>query len=292
VEKILKALERSQHEQVAGAVRSGIAEAVPFPNAPQTPHPYADKPQPAQQHAKPGHAEAPRPIRRTRVERVSERVLAANRLVAAVDGHPLGDTFRVLRTRVLQQLDDYGFSTLMVASPSPGEGKSTLAANLAISIAKLSARHVLLVDADLRRPRIHKLFGVGGTPGLSEYLGGHAAIDSCLVSPGIDRLVLLPAGRIARQSSELLANHRMAALADELKARYPDRVVIYDAPPLLASDDALIFGSYVDCGLLVAAEARTKTADLEKTFELMNGVPIIGTVLNRSSDTPEKYERS
>jgi capsular exopolysaccharide synthesis family protein len=223
------------------------------------------------------------------VEHPSPDTLAANRLVAAMPEHELNDTFRVLRTRVVQRLEDNGYSTLMVVSPNAGEGKSVLAANLAISLAKLSARSVLLVDTDLRRPSVHTLFGVNGSPGLADYLNESAALEDCLVRPGIDRLVLLPAGEPNRASSELLAMPRMQGLATELKARYPDRIVIYDAPPLLATDDAITFSEYVDCSLVVAAEGQTPVADIEQTLSLLEHLPLLGTVLNKSSERLNNY---
>ncbi|RDD62301.1 CpsD/CapB family tyrosine-protein kinase [Ferruginivarius sediminum] len=271
MEKILKALERAQLE--AGHVAAGrSATALRF-----------------QAHVQPESAPASRPAPRTRVEPVSEAALAANRLVAGLPEHKLGDTFRVLRTRVLQLLEENDFSTLMIASPNPGDGKSVVAANLAISLAKLATRSVLLVDADLRRPSVHKLFSVSGTPGLVDYLEERAALHECLVRPGIESLVLLPAGPPMENSSELLTGPLMTGLATELKARYPDRIVIYDAPPLLTSDDAIAFSGYVDCGLLVAAEGETPVSDIEQTLMMLSGLPILGTVLNKSNESPRSY---
>lgn len=276
MEKILKALERAQNEN-AHAANAHAADLSPdqFGGAAHQLHPETFV--------------ARRPVVRTRVEPTSEATLAANRLVAGTGRHKLGDTFRVLRTRVLQRMEDSRFSTLMVVSPNAGEGKSVLAANLALSIARLEGRHVLLVDIDLRRPAVQTLFGVGGTPGLADYLRDDAELEDCLVSPGIDRLVLLPAGAPTAESSDLLAGPRMQALTAELKSRYPDRIVIYDAPPLFASDDVITFGDYVDCGLFVAAEGQTPVSDIEESLALLAHVPLLGSVLNKSRAETRSY---
>ena len=194
--------------------------------------------------------------------------LAAKRIVAGQPAHELSDTFAVLRTRVLKQLADHGFSTLMVVSPNPGEGKSTVAANLAVSIAKLSEYGVLLIDTDLRRPSVHALFHITQTPGLTDYLTGDATAEACMVDPGIPRLMLLPAGRAVAHSAELLSNARLGRLVHELTAGGHNRVVVVDGPPILASDDAIVLAGHVDCGLLVAAEARTPKADVDSAFKL------------------------
>jgi non-specific protein-tyrosine kinase len=226
-----------------------------------------------------------------RREPTSRRRLAANRLVAGLPKHDLADTFAVLRTRVLRQLSDHGFSTLMVASPNSGEGKSTVAANLAITIAKLSEYEAFLIDADLRRPSMHTLFGVTASPGLADYLAGEADAQSCMIDPGIDRLTLLPAGAAVAHSAELLASGRMGDLLREITHGASGRVVIVDGPPVLASDEAIVLARHVDCGLLVVCEGQTPKNDVESAFGLLPGLPFVGTVLNRSRDPVRRYAR-
>lgn len=287
MEKILKALDRAQQEggRTAERVHAGpgarvsvaeeaIANAIGSPPREGGPEPLRPK---------------PKAVARSRVERVSVEHLVANRLIAAQSRNEANDVFRLLRTRVLKRLDENQFNSLMLVSSAPGEGKSLLAGNLALSIAKLTTRSVLLVDTDLRRPSVHELFGVKGTPGLVDYLVERTPLETCLVNPGIERLVLLPAGGATDTSSELLASERMLALAREVQTRYPDRIVIYDAPPLLCSDDAVKISQYVDCGLLVASEGLTRQADLERGLALLEGFPLIGTVLNNSTEPTRSY---
>jgi capsular exopolysaccharide synthesis family protein len=227
-----------------------------------------------------------------RREVTSRRHLAANRLIAGLPKHQLADTFAVLRTRVLRQLSDHGFNTLMVASPNPGEGKSTVAANLAIMIAKLSAHEAVLVDADLRRPAVDTLFGVSAAPGLVDYLAGRAPTEACLVDPGIDRLTLMPAGAAVAHSADLLTSARMGELLRELTHGARGRIVVVDGPPVLASDEAIVLARHVDCGLLVVSEGHTPKGDVESAFGLLPGLPFVGTVLNRSRDPVRHYART
>lgn len=229
----------------------------------------------------------------TRSVEPSAKLLEKQRVVTALTHNEIGDTFRMLRTRVLHRMDAHGFTTLAVTSASRGDGKTMTAVNLAISMAANPSRTVLLVDLDLRVPRVHEQFGIPLQPGLQDYMAsgywsGTVLLEDCLIHPtGIDRLVVLPAGgQPILTSSDLLASPEMIALAAELKGRYPDRIVIYDLPPLLASDDAIVFLKHVDCCLLAVAEGKTRKRAFEHALDLLEGCTVLGTVLNRSSESP------
>jgi capsular exopolysaccharide synthesis family protein len=225
----------------------------------------------------------------TRIVDTSEVGLHAKRVIAGLTHHELSDTFRLLRTQVLKHLNAAGFTTLAVTSPNRGEGKTLTSVNLSVSLAMHITRTVLLVDADLRRPSVHTCFGINPEPGLARYLTDGVTVADCLVNPGVDRLVILPAGAPLRTSSELLASPRMIGLAKELKARYPDRLVVYDLPPVLTSDDALAFLQHVECCLLVIEEGSTRRGDVQRALELLEGYNLIGTVLNKSSERIQPY---
>jgi capsular exopolysaccharide synthesis family protein len=225
----------------------------------------------------------------TRVVHPPKRRLARSRLIAGNEDHMLADTFRILRTRVLNRMDTCGYRTLGIASAVGREGKTLIACNLAISMAKILTRSVLLVDLDMRSPSVHRYFGIDPRPGLEAYLRRNVELSQCLVNPGIERLVLLPTSRSVRNSSELITTPRMIDLARELRETYPDRLIVYDLPPVLRTDDALAFMKYVDCALLVATEGRTREDDLQKLVGLMDDYPVIGSVLNRSSEKPQRY---
>jgi protein-tyrosine kinase len=225
----------------------------------------------------------------TRVVAPAEEIFVEGRVVAGLPQHELADAFRILRTQVLQRLTLGGYSTLAITSANRGDGKSLTAVNLAISLALHVDRTVLLVDLDLRRPRVHTYFGIEPEAGLTDYLLDDTPLSACLINPGIDRLVVLPVRTALHASSELLSAPKMIRLAQELKARYPDRIVIYDLPPVLVSDDALAFLRHVDCCLFVVQDGKTPKGDIVRAVELLADCTVIGTVLNKASAAMKPY---
>ena len=218
----------------------------------------------------------------TRVVEVPERVLRENRLIAGVPRHELKDAYRMLRTRVLQSMRENNWSSVAVTGPASGCGKTMTAINLAISLAMEVTHTVLLVDLDLRKPSVHEYFGYKPEYGLTDYLLRDVPINQILFTPSIDRLVVLPGREYLQNSSEMLRSPKMVALVNELKNRYPDRLVIFDLPPILAADDALAFAPYTDAMLLVAEAGGTSRDDLQKALEILKSAPVIGTVLNKT----------
>ncbi len=218
----------------------------------------------------------------TKVVEVPERVLLEHRLIAAVPSHEMKDAYRMLRTRVLQTLRENNWTSLAVTGPASGCGKTLTAINLAISLAMEVTHTVLLVDLDLRKPSVHEYFGYQPELGLSDYLKGDAPLHQILFNPSIERLVVLPGREVIQNSSEMLRAPKMVALVNELKHRYPDRLIVFDLPPILAADDALAFVPYTDAMLLVAEAGGTSRDDLQKSLDVLKGAPVIGTVLNKS----------
>lgn len=193
----------------------------------------------------------------------------------------LGHELRVLRTMVMQRLKHNGWNTVAVVSPAPNEGKTFVAANLAIAIAAERDQTALLVDVDLRAPCVHKRFGLEPEVGIEDCLAGGSPVAAAMLAPEqYPRLVLLPARSPVQQSSELLGGQRARAVFRELKERYLNRYVIYDLPPMLASDDALVFAPQADAALVVVGESRTHRQDLVRCLEMLGDVPVLGTVLN------------
>jgi capsular exopolysaccharide synthesis family protein len=231
-------------------------------------------------------AEPPRAFdyEQTHVEPIQEKVLRRNRVIAGFPHDVHADIFRTLRVQVLKFLSGVG-STIGICSPNPGVGKSLVAANLAVSLALGIDHTALLVDADLRRPSLQNYFGLGPGPGLIDHLLHQAPLSDCLVNPGIERLVLLPAGKPVRNSSEILGSPKMLNLARELKSRYPDRFVIYDLPPLLAGDDALVFLPQLHSCILVIEERKTNAQELQRALDLLKGANLMGTILNKSQSS-------
>ena len=263
MERIRQALEQAEHDRSKGS--DGIRQA------PQKP---ADK-------SAIGPASEVR-YQRTRVVEVAEDVLEQSRLVAALPQHELTDAYRILRTRVLQSMNANRWNALAISSPATGSGKTLTAINLAISLAREVNRTVLLADFDLRNPSIHQYFGYQPAAGLNDYIFNDAPLEDLLFSPSIERLVVLPGRESIHNSSEMLRSPKMTALVDELKARYDDRLVIFDLPPILAVDDAMAFAPYADAMLLVAENGGTLREDMEKTLAILKDTPVIGTVLNKT----------
>jgi Mrp family chromosome partitioning ATPase len=225
----------------------------------------------------------------TRVVPVLPEHLEAQRVVPPGTPGPASAGFRMLRTQVLQRMNAHGWRTLSVFSPSPGEGRTTTAVNLAIHIANDHDHTVLLVDMDLRRPAVAAAFGFIPERGIDDVLAGEAEIGQCLYHPeGLERLVVLPARRALTHSSEILSGLRCGELVAELRTRYEDRIVIFDLPPVLATDDALAFAPHADCGLMVAVEGRTRREDLVRAIELLHETPIVGTMLNRTANAADE----
>ncbi|RVU45110.1 exopolysaccharide biosynthesis protein [Rubrivivax rivuli] len=200
--------------------------------------------------------------------------------VVRADRSELAEVFKRLRSQLLQRLQADGHSLLAVTSPRAIAGKSLTALNLALAMAAELDRTVLLVDADLSGGGLQSLLGLGDAPGLGEHLGEGTPLDALLVNPGVPRLVVLPGGRRGGPASaELLATRAMQRLGQEIKQRYPDRMVIIDMPPLLDTADAMALLPLADTTLLVAEEHGTALADLEEAAALLAPFNLVGSVL-------------
>jgi len=219
----------------------------------------------------------------TRHIEISAPELRSKRVVTGFDPCAFTDAYKMLRTQVLQRLNENNWNVLAVTSPGTGEGKTLTALNLAVSLAMELDYTVLLVDANLRHPSLHEHLGLPGSPGLSDYLAKDTPLTELFVHPsGIDHLTVLPGGHAMLNSAEMLNSPKMSRLVDELKTRYTSRIVIFDLPPVLNAADAMAFAPYVDATLLVVEEGKTQCKDVERAVELLSGTNIMGTVLNKA----------
>lgn len=264
MERIKEALERAREERT------------------QTGGSFGNLSQPIAARAK--NAESVEQIKytQTRNIKVSRDFMREKRIVSSSEPGIYSDSFKILRTQILQRMRENNWNALAITSPGENEGKTLSAINLAISLAMEVDQTVLLVDADLRHPSVHHYFGMADGPGLSDYLTSDMPLGDMLVHPGIGRFVFLPGGKPLLNSSEMLGSPKMAQLVQELKNRYPSRIVLFDLPPILSAADALAFSPYVDAALLVVEEARTRKESLIRAAELLDGTNLIGTVLNKS----------
>ena len=194
-------------------------------------------------------------------------------------GTPRAEAFRSIRTN-LQYVDvDNPPRTVVITSSLPEEGKSTTACNLAIAVAQAGSK-VLLLEADLRRPKVAEYLGVDGSRGLTDVLIAQATLDNTIIHWQRGLLDFLPAGAIPPNPSELLASHQMADLLAELAKRYD--LVILDAPPLLPVTDAAILSTAADGAILVTRQGTTKREQVADSADALRQVNarIFGTVLN------------
>ncbi len=219
----------------------------------------------------------------TRKQPVRQDLLREQRVVTPQENGASADAYRMLRTQVLQRLNENNWNALAITSPGMGEGKTLTAINLAISLAQEVTCTVLLVDADLRHPGVHSYFGLSPDKGLSNYLTGDVPLPDLLINPaGIERFVILPGGTPLANSGEMLNSPKMKQLVEELKVRYKSRIVLFDLPPLLSSADALAFSPYVDAALLVIEEGKTSAEEIQRAADLLQNTHLIGTVLNKA----------
>jgi capsular exopolysaccharide synthesis family protein len=221
----------------------------------------------------------------TRVVETDSNLLARNKIISNVSSDEMTGAYKLLRTQVLHRMRENNWKSLAITSPGEGEGRTLTAINLAISLARDVNHTVLLVDLDMRRPSVAKYLGFNPTAGIDDCLLDNVPVQEALFNPGIERLVVLPCRNPFNSSSELLSSPPMQKLAEELKARYPERLVIFDLPPLLARDDLLAFSPHIDAALLVACEGKTSKGDLQRAMEMLKVVNVLGTVLNQVADT-------
>jgi len=223
-------------------------------------------------------------IQYTRTQQIdtSVELQRENRIVSALEHNTYADSFKILSTQVVQRMDENHWKSLAITGVTDNAGTTTTAINLGISIAREIEYTVLLVDANLRQPSLHKTFGIQPKYGLTDYLQGNLDLSDILIKPeNIDHFVLLPAGDAITNSSEMLGSPRMCTLVEELKERYPKRIVLFDLPQVLGTADTLSFVPCVDATLLVIEDDVTREADMKTAIDYLSVTNIIGTVLNK-----------
>ena len=199
------------------------------------------------------------------------------------------ELFKVLRTNLLFPANGKPPKSILVTSAIPGDGKSLVSSNLAISIAQGIEEHVLLIDADIRKPSIDRYFDLGAVEGLSEYLSAGHDVSNKFVKTPIEKLTLLPAGCPPENPTELLTTQKMKTLIKEVTQRYEDRYIIIDsAPPSVAPETSAI-ANYVDGIILVIKSGKTPRAAISEVIEQLGKDKIQGLVLNHSSQVIKKY---
>jgi protein-tyrosine kinase len=223
-------------------------------------------------------------VRRFQRATLDEVELERNCVLLKVADSAAARAYKILRTRVAQRLQAKQWRSIAVTGAGAGEGKTMTSINLAIALAQDVNTCVFLVDLDLHRPKLADTLGMHFDACLSDYLAGNAKVDDVLYDIGVDRLAVLPNRSANPHSSEELSNVRMQELVKSLEAEEPRRIIIYDMPPILMSDDVIAFTPMVDSVLMVIAEGQTPRATLEKAKEALEDMNLLGIVFNRSSE--------
>ncbi len=218
-----------------------------------------------------------------------------SKLITYLDPYsPVLEEYRNLRACVLGKLDKKNCNLIAVSSSTMDEGKSLTVANLAITISQGVHESVLIIDCDMRKPTINKLFKVESSPGLSEYLSGKADIQSLFKRTEFNKISVIPSGKPVLLSSELLSSNKMKELIQDVKNRYEKRYIIFDMPPILPLSDILNISNKIDGTLLVVNAANTSKVVIKKALDKYKEGNIIGVVFNNykamSLECPEIYK--
>ena len=199
------------------------------------------------------------------------------------------EAFKMLRTNLLFPVSGKVPRSIIVTSAVPSEGKSFVAANLAVSIAQSIQEHVLLIDCDMRKPTIHRQFGFDDGPGLSEHLSKGTSLPSLLLNTKISKLSILPAGKPPQNPSELLSSRQMSSLLQEVKNRYSDRYIVIDTPPPKLTAETSAISRLVDGALLIIESRTTPRKMVSDLIEILGKEKVLGVIFNKYDMRLSRY---
>lgn len=280
-------LNKAEREGTARRVRAVSGAALDSVEIPPTPSSGADP----VVGPPVGFREVPRPVRHPEsipfaTEPPKVREITGVRfdpvLIAVTEPQSIAaEEFRALRTRIAQSAVGRGIRTIALTSATKGDGKSVTAANLALTIAQEFQRRVILVDGDLRHPRIHQLLGLSDGIGLADVLAGAVDLDTALVDLPEHNLTVLPSGRPPSNPAELLSSGAMRQVIDTLRQRY-ERIVI-DMPPAAPLADVQIMTPLVDGVVFIVRAGATPKPAIERALGAFDRTKLVGMVLNDST---------
>jgi protein-tyrosine kinase len=274
MEQIRQAVERAK----ANAVGAAADQLRPAPSRPQP-------------QLEPSTREPALPARVREVE-LSAVHLEAHRIISHNVTDPRSKAFDMLRTQVLQAMDQRNWQVLAVTSPTPGCGKTIISINLALSIARQRERSALLVDLDLQRPHVAGSLGLKCHQGVLGILDGRVALPDATVRACIktQQFTVLPTESPRSGSAELIASRAMSTMLQDIKRDFNSWTVILDLPPMLASDDVIAILPQVDCIMLVAAVGTSTVSEIKECNKHLQSAEVVRLVLNKSTErTPHSY---
>ncbi len=190
------------------------------------------------------------------------------------------EQIRTLRTNLLFPASGTPPRVIMVTSSVPGEGKTFISTNLAVSIAQNIDEHVLLMDCDLRKPSVHRIFGFGDVPGLSEYLLEDRELSSLILKTKLDKLRIVAAGKPADYPAEILSSEKMSRMIQEVRNRYDDRYIVIDSPPPYFASEASAIAKQVDGVLVVLEYGKTRRETVSELLKDLKKANVLGVVVN------------
>ncbi len=228
--------------------------------------------------------------RQTRVVGLNPSHLEKHRIVALNKSDLSSVSFDLLRTQILQKMEEHGWRTLAVVSPVPECGKTVVAINLAMSIAHHTNKTAILVDFDLRKPKIAEYLGLPAGTSLNEVLEGKIDVSEAFVNPGMPKLVIVPTANSIRKSAEILASDKVKNLIRDLRERYKERIVIFDLPPLLNVDDAISVLPNIDCALMVVGNGMVTQHEMDESLRHLHATHLLGVILNKAEAQPRAYQ--
>jgi protein-tyrosine kinase len=302
IEQAAKRLEELRRAGIDVPVTDGPGHGVPSDHevrAVAASHRHAraavDAPAPFRESAQGASAEAPvdvahevAPRRSKLVEIDLQKLAAAGYVTPTAPRSRLADEMRVIKRPLIGNAQGRSAAPveaanlIMVTSALPGEGKTFMAINLAVSIAMELDTTVLLVDADVARPAIPDRLGLSEGKGLLDLLTSRELdVSDVMLRTNIERLALLPAGTPHSRATELLASDAMARLLEEMASRYPDRILVFDAPPLISSTESRVLATHMGQIVLVVEADRTPQASVKQALSTVEQCPVVMTVLNK-----------
>ncbi len=225
----------------------------------------------------------------TKVIQLNAMHLENNRIISHLNHNANASIFDSLRTQILQKMEENNWQTIAVVSPTPESGKTLVSINLAMSIARQPQKTVVLTDFDLRKPKVASYLGVDVNNSLNDYLDNKIKLEDALFNPGIQRMVVLPTMHSITNASATLASSKVSDLIEELKARYESRIIIFDLPPILNVDDAMVLLPQVDCVLMVIANGVSTEAEIEDALHLLPKENVVGIVYNMADSESKAY---
>jgi len=283
---IEQAAQRLAQLRQAGIEIPGDEAPAPVPASPVTPVVEAAPPAAAEPAAVPRGEPV---VTSRRVDLDLQALQAAGIVTPNAPRTNIADQFRVVKRPLILNAMGKGAAPvnhgnlIMVTSALSGEGKSFTSVNLAMSIAAELDHTVMLVDADVARPSVLRMLGLPPGPGLLDLLEGRAEMSDVLLRTNIDKLTVLPSGTPHPRATELLASDAMRQLLADMASRYPDRIIIFDSPPLLLTTESRVLASHMGQIVVVVHAGKTLQADVQHALSTIEACPVKLMLLNKAT---------